>query len=106
MTVPMQHVEEPDGPVPAPELATTLDLELLTPITFGKETITTIHLEEPTMAQVKAMQKGTTMAEQSAILIALNAKLLPAIVDKMRYRDMQRCDDFFGRFLGGSTPGS
>jgi hypothetical protein len=84
---------------PADEFADTLDLELIKPVTVGKETYRTLHLVEPTMAQLRAAVKaGTTNLDQLAHLIAAVANVLPAVVDKLCKRDIDRAGAFFDRF--------
>lgn len=92
--------DDDEADVKPEPIETVLDLELITPVKFGKETHTVLHLSEPTMKQLRAAQRGQTAADQLAIMIQENTGLLPGVVDKLSQRDVKACDDFFGRFSG------
>lgn len=91
---------EDTGPAPAAPAALVLELDLTlrVPVTLGKETTTVLHLSEPTLDQVRKMQRGATPGDQLAILIEQNARVLPAVVAELRARDYREAEDFFARF--------
>lgn len=74
------------------------ELELLVPVELGKETIRTLRLTEPTMRQLRESQRASSPLAGLSILIHLNTGLLPAVVDKIKQRDLNRIDDFFAQF--------
>jgi hypothetical protein len=57
-----------------------------------------ITLTEPTMGQMRKASKAGGPLDQLAHLIAFNASVPPAVVDKMRKRDIERAGDFFAQF--------
>ena len=76
----------------------TLVLDLREPIHLGEIITTELTLTEPTGEQLAASYKQALPIESLMTLIAMNAKVSPAIVKKMRQRDLQRADDFFSAF--------
>ncbi len=73
-------------------------LELREPIELGTLVTTELVLTEPTGEQLVAFSKEPLAMQALMTLIALNAGVSPAIVKKMRQRDLQRADAFFARF--------
>lgn len=80
------------------ELRTELDLQLVEPITVGKDTITHLHLTEPTMKQLRESQRAAVPLGGMCVLLQLNTGLLPAVIDKLKQRDINAIDDFFAQF--------
>lgn len=83
-----------------------LVLVLREPIKLADLEVAELTLTEPTGAQLAASYKQPVAIESLMTLIAMNAKVSPAIVKLMRQRDLQRADDFFSAFgrPSSSTP--
>jgi hypothetical protein len=79
-----------------------LTLTLRKPITIGTQTWTELHLTEPTAGQLIKAGKAATSLEQVAMLIGLNAKVVPAVVEQLAQRDFADAANFFGRFSDSS----
>jgi hypothetical protein len=89
------------------EAADRLELVLREPIVLGTLETTELVLTEPTGDQLVASYKQALPLESLMTLIAMNAGVSPAIVKKMRQRDLQRADAFFSAFgLPSSSPSS
>ena len=89
------------------DILDSLVLELREPIALGDLVTTELNLTEPTGEQLAASYKQPVAIEALMTLIAMNAKVSPAIVKKMRQRDLQRADDFFSAFgRPASSPSS
>ena len=88
------------------EIEDRLVLPLREPIDLGGDVTTELVLTEPTGEQLVASYKHPLPIESLMALIAMNAKVSPAVVKRMRQRDLQRADDFFSAFgrPSSSTP--
>lgn len=79
-------------------------LQLRKPVTLGSMTYTELSLSEPTLGQLVDSNAAGTPMQQMAALIAVNAKVSPAVVRALCQRDAQDAIDFFGRFERPTAP--
>ena len=76
----------------------TLQLDLREPIDLAGLVTHSLLLTEPTGEQLQASMKATEPMGGLFVLIAQTAGVSPAIVKRMRQRDLQRAADFFSHF--------
>ena len=76
----------------------SLTLTLRSPVDLGPLHLDTLTLTEPTVDQLTRAMKAGSGPEQTATLIALNANVALAAVQKMKQRDFQDAARFFRRF--------
>ena len=79
-------------------------LQLRKPVTLGSMTWTELALTEPTLGQLVDSNAAGTPMQQMAALIAVNAKVSPAVVRALCQRDAQDAIDFFARFERPTAP--
>lgn len=90
----------------AADIPDTFVLDLREPIKLADLEFSSLTLTEPTGEQLSASYKQPQAIESLMTLIAMNAKVSPAVVKQIRQRDLQRADDFFSSFgrPSSSTP--
>jgi len=88
----------------------TITITFARPIKIGEVEYTDITLTEPTAGQLVKSSKAGNNLEQLVSLINLNAAVPLGVVERMKQRDLNACDRFFGRFgalgLNTSEPSS
>jgi hypothetical protein len=84
--------------VPAKVVQDELVIRLIKPIMLADLEFAELTLTEPTMGQLRQASKAGAPLDQLAWLIAQNAKVSPAVVDKMLKRDIEKAGDFFAQF--------
>ncbi|MBW8824458.1 MAG: phage tail assembly protein [Xanthomonadales bacterium] len=75
-----------------------LVITLLRPVKLADLEFLEVRLTEPTMGQMRQASKAGGPLDQLAMLIAQNASVPPAVVDRMLKRDIDRAGDFFAQF--------
>lgn len=76
-----------------------LDLLLRAPVTLGKETVTQLHLREPSVAEWEKVDALSGPAADIA-LVAEVSGVRQLLVERIGVRDLLRAARFFGRFFG------
>jgi hypothetical protein len=84
----------------------TLDLVLKKPLKVGDQTITAIHLEEPTAAQIeKANGAGANDITQAIVLISEVSGQPPPVIRLMGQRDLVEASTFLAGFFPAAPTG-